>query len=150
MVQLIKSPSNTSGNWHQAGAGHYLKQCFHNLLTHICVTWPQWINIKWLAIVLVYTGMFCINSHECGEFYSIKNHIIYNDSHPVKAFNINRFVCSQLWPHISFVAWFLSVKDESVTLLIANCFFTETTAGKKTLHITQIQNMLSCFWLVVV
>ena len=28
----------------EQATSHYLNQCWHNLLTHICITRPQWVN----------------------------------------------------------------------------------------------------------
>ena len=37
--------------WQWLGTGqatsHYLNQWWPSILTHICVTWPQWVNINW-------------------------------------------------------------------------------------------------------
>ena len=39
----------------EQATSHYLKQYWHGLLTHICVTRPQWINTRehWGSVILV-------------------------------------------------------------------------------------------------
>ena len=38
---------------------HYLNQCWHNSLRHMCIAQPQWVNWKWLNIVITE----CTTSH---------------------------------------------------------------------------------------